>query len=94
MPKFLSNGDGVPPCVYERERERNGGGVQVRSGKVSEVMEEQHSNLLHVSQDVFAAVEHSFTLLRVQVKDEVCCVVGVTLLIPVEKRLSVNHRDQ
>lgn len=40
-------------------------------------------DLLHVSQDILAAVEDPLALFRVQVEDEVGGVVGIAVLIPV-----------
>lgn len=42
-------------------------------------------DLLHVTQDVLTAVKHSFSLLRVQVVDEIRCVMGVAALISAQK---------
>lgn len=38
--------------------------------------------LLHVSQHILPAVKHSFTLLRIQLVDEVSSVVFVGVLVP------------
>lgn len=41
--------------------------------------------LLHVSKDVLTAVKDAFSLLRVQVEDEVSCIVRTATLIPFEQ---------
>lgn len=47
---------------------------------------EKTANLLHVAEDVLAAVKDAFALLRVQVEDEVGGVVGIGVFIPISKK--------
>lgn len=44
------------------------------------------TDLLHVSQNVLAAVKDALALLRVEGEDKVCGVVGIAVLIPDTQR--------
>lgn len=46
-------------------------------------------DLLHVAQDVLAAVEDTLAFLRIQVENEVSGVVGVRAFIPVSRETDV-----
>lgn len=50
------------------------------------------ADLLHVAEDVLAAVKDAFALLRVQVEDEVGGVVGIGVFIPISKKEVVVTR--
>lgn len=50
-------------------------------------------DLLHVTEDVLAAVKDAFALLRVQVEDEVGGVVGIGVFIPISKKRSGCHAE-
>lgn len=77
--KFLSNGDGAPPCGAERK------GSVKRAITVLKTIQARvcASNLLHVTEDVLPAVEHSSSLLVVQLVYEVSGEVHVTVLVSV-----------
>lgn len=69
--KFLSNGDGAPPC--EDRRRLTGTFENIRA---------RVSDLLHVAEDVLPAVKDPSALLAVQLVDEVSGEVLVAVLVP------------
>lgn len=76
MLKFLSNGDGAPPCEEQRRLQ----GTSEHVGRVRACA--RVSDLLHVAEDVLPAVEDSSALLAVQLVDEVGGEVLVAVLVP------------
>lgn len=41
-----------------------------------------YTDLLHVTKYILTTVKNAFAFLRVQIEDEICCVVCITFLIP------------
>lgn len=82
--KFLSNGDGAPPCEKKESvplrRSRFKSSVY-DARKIPSERLEFHYHLLHVTEDVLPAVKHSLPLLGVQLVDEVSGEVFVAVLV-------------